>query len=126
VTIVEEDPADENYGLLRENSRRLAAMRDPQGRPWRIVDLPTPGRLEKDGQRLPASYANFYIANEVVVMPGFDHPNDAKARDILQRLFPTRRVVLWPALDLIWGLGAFHCITQQQPTAPENPIPDQA
>ena len=115
VTIIEEDTADENYTLLRENSKRLAAMRDPQGKPWRIVDLPTPGYLEKNGQRLPASYANFYIANEVVVMPAFNHPNDAKARDILQQLFPTHRVIAWPSLDLIWGLGAFHCITQQQP-----------
>jgi len=97
---------------------RLEAMRDLQGKPWRIVELPTPGYIEKDGQRLPASYANFYIANEVVVVPGFNHPNDAKACEILQGLFPTRRVVLWPALDLIWGLGAFHCITQQQPIAP--------
>ena len=115
VTIVEDDPADENYTLLRENRKRLDAMRDPAGKPWRIVELPTPGLLERDGQRLPASYANFYIANEVVVMPAFDHPNDAKARDILQGLFPTRRVIAQPALDLIWGLGAFHCITQQQP-----------
>jgi len=115
VTIVEDDPADENHALLRENSKRLAAMRQPNGQPWRVVDLPTPGFLEKDGQRLPASYANFYIANEVVVMPAFNHPNDAKARDILQQLFPTRRVIAQPALDLIWGLGAFHCITQQQP-----------
>jgi agmatine deiminase len=118
VTIVEDDPADENHALLRENSERLRAMRDPQGDPWRIVALPTPGRIERDGQRLPASYANFYIANEVVVMPAFGHPNDAKAREILQGLFPTRRVVPGPALDLIWGLGAFHCITQQQPAAP--------
>jgi agmatine deiminase len=115
VTIVEDDPADENYELLRENSRRLAAMRTPDGQPWRVVDLPTPGYIERDGQRLPASYANFYIANEVVVMPAFGHANDAKARDILQSLFPARRVVASPALDLIWGLGAFHCITQQQP-----------
>jgi agmatine deiminase len=115
VTIVEEDTADENFALLRENSLRLAAMRDNSGNPWRIVDLPTPGRIEREGRRLPASYANFYIANDVVIMPAFDHPNDSKARDILQRLFPTRRVVAWPALDLIWGLGAFHCITQQQP-----------
>jgi len=93
-------------------------MRTPHGKPWRIVELPTPGYLESEGQRLPASYANFYIANDVVVLPGFNHPNDAKARDILQGLFPTRRVVLFPALDLIWGLGAFHCITQQQPSAP--------
>ena len=115
VTIVEDDPADENHALLAENSKRLAAMRQPNGQPWRVVNLPTPGYLEQDGQRLPASYANFYIANEVVVMPAFDHPNDAKARDILQGLFPTRRVIAQPALDLIWGLGAFHCITQQQP-----------
>jgi agmatine deiminase len=118
VTIVEDDPADENYALLRENRARLAAMRDPQGHPWNIVDLPTPGRIERDGQRLPASYANFYIANEIVLLPGFDHPNDEKACAILQKLFPTRRVVLRSALDLIWGLGAFHCITQQQPAGP--------
>jgi agmatine deiminase len=93
-------------------------MRDPAGRPWRVVELPTPGRIEREGQRLPASYANFYIANDVVIMPGFDHPNDAKAQAILQKLFPTRRVVVWPSLDLIWGLGALHCITQQQPAAP--------
>jgi agmatine deiminase len=117
VTIVEEDSADENHALLEENLARLKSMRDPAGRPWRIIELPTPGRVERNGQRLPASYANFYIANEVVVVPGFDHPNDAKAQDILQGLFPTRRVIVWPALDLIWGLGAFHCITQQQPPA---------
>jgi agmatine deiminase len=113
--IVEDDSADENFALLRENTARLRAMRDPAGAPWRIVELPTPGYFERDGQRLPASYANFYIANEVVVMPAFGHANDAKARDILQSLFPTRRVVASPALDLIWGLGAFHCVTQQQP-----------
>jgi agmatine deiminase len=118
VTIVEEDRADENFALLQENRRRLDAMRDPAGKPWRIVELPTPGRIEREGQRLPASYANFYIANEVVIMPGFDHPNDAKAQAILQELFPTRRLVVWPSLDLIWGLGALHCITQQQPMAP--------
>ena len=115
VTLVEEDPQDENYTLLRENSDRLRAMRDPAGNPWRIMELPTPGRIEREGQRLPASYANFYIANDVVILPAFDHPNDARAQEILQGLFPTRRVVLGPALDLIWGLGAFHCITQQQP-----------
>jgi agmatine deiminase len=115
VTIVEEDTADENYSILRENSQRLKALRDPRGKPWNIVELPTPGYIENDGQRLPASYANFYIANDVVIMPGFEHHNDEKAAGILQKLFPSRRVVTWPALDLIWGLGAFHCITQQQP-----------
>jgi len=69
-------------------------MRDPRGNPWRIVDLPTPGYVEKEGQRLPASYANFYIANEVVVMPGFDHPNDAKSARYFAAALSTRRVVL--------------------------------
>ncbi len=117
VTIMEDDPADENYALLVENRKRLEAMRTPGGQPWRIVDLPTPGRIEREGQRLPASYANFYIANGIVIMPGFDHPNDARAAAILHELFPTRRVMVWPSLDLIWGLGALHCITQQQPAA---------
>ena len=117
VTIVERDPADENYSLLRENRNRLGAMRDPKGRPWRIVELPTPGVIEREGQRLPASYANFYIANGLVIMPGFNHPNDKVAQAILQEFFVTRRVIVWPSLDLIWGLGALHCITQQQPAA---------
>ena len=73
--------------------------------------------IERGGQRLPASYANFYIANGLVLMPGFDHPNATRAQAVLQGLFPTRRVVIWPSLDLIWGLGALHCITQQQPAA---------
>ena len=115
VTVVEEDPADDNFARLRENLDRLRSMRDLSGQPWKIIELPTPGRIERDGQRLPASYANFYIANEVVMVPAFNHPSDEKARAILQPLFPERRVVLGPALDLIWGLGAFHCITQQQP-----------
>jgi agmatine deiminase len=115
VTILEEDPADENYALLRENRKRLDAMRTPEGKPWRIVELPMPAKIEREGQRLPASYANFYIANGIVIMPGFNDPNDSRARAILQELFPTRRVVVWPSLDLIWGLGALHCITQQQP-----------
>ena len=118
VTIVESDSADDNYARLQENLERLRAMRDPAGKPWRIVELPTPGLIERDSQRLPASYANFYIANEVVIVPAFDHPNDRKAQEILQSLFPDRRVAMLPALDLIWGLGAFHCITQQQPAAP--------
>jgi agmatine deiminase len=117
VTIVEADKSDANYELLRENRARLDDMRTPEGRPWRIVELPTPGVIEREGQRLPASYANFYIANGVVLMPGFDHPNDARAQAILQELFPARRVIVWPSLDLIWGLGALHCITQQQPVA---------
>ena len=120
VTLVEEDSTDDNYQRLQENTQRLRTMTDRSGRPWRIVELPTPGRIERDGQRLPASYANFYIANEVVIVPAFHHDNDERARKILQSLFPKRHVILLPALDLIWGLGAFHCITQQQPAGIED------
>ena len=82
----------------------------------RIVELPMPGRVTHAGQRLPASYANFYIANKVVLLPTYRHPrNDEAAREILQSLFPTRQVVPIDSTALIWGLGSFHCLTQQQP-----------
>ncbi len=115
VTVVEDDPADENYELLRDNLDRLKGFRDLEGRPFRIVELPMPGRLERDGQRLPASYANFYIANGVVVVPAFRQRNDSVAVDLLQACFPDRRVVGLDSTDLIWGLGSFHCISQQEP-----------
>ena len=115
VTVVEEDPADENFALLQENLRRLRGMRDQDGQPLRVVKLPMPGRIEYDGQRLPASYANFYIANQIVLMPTFRHANDARALAILQREFPTRRVIGVDSTELIWGLGSFHCISQQEP-----------
>ncbi len=115
VTVVEDDPADENYGLLRDNLDRLKGFRDLSGKPFRIIELPMPGRLEREGQRLPASYANFYIANDVVVAPTFRQPNDARAMTILQTCFPDRRVVGIDSTDLIWGLGSFHCISQQEP-----------
>ncbi|HMC22032.1 MAG TPA: agmatine deiminase family protein [Thermoanaerobaculia bacterium] len=110
VAAIEEDPADENYDLLRENRRRLESEKA-----LRIIDLPMPGPVFLEGQRLPASYANFYIANEVVLLPVFGHRNDERARAILQNCFPTRRVVPMDSRDLIWGLGSFHCATQQQP-----------
>jgi agmatine deiminase len=115
VTVVEEDPADANYGILQDNLKRLRGLRDQDGRPLRIVELPMPGLLEYQGQRLPGSYANFYIANQIVVMPTFRHPNDAKALAILQKEFPGRRVVGIDSTELIWGLGSFHCISQQEP-----------
>jgi len=115
VTIVEEDPLDPNHGRLAENSRRLATMTDQDGTPLRVVELPCPGRIENDGQRLPASYANFYIANGTVLVPTFRHPNDARAVGILQSVFPDRRVVGIDSTELIWGLGSFHCISQQEP-----------
>lgn len=112
VTVVEEDPQDENYTPLQENLRRLRAMNDIK----RIVELPMPGVVEYEGQRLPASYANFYIANNVVLLPVYRHrQNDARAQRILQELFPDRCVVALDSTNLIWGLGSFHCLTQQQP-----------
>ncbi len=115
VTVVEEDPRDPNYAPLRENLERLRGMRDQDGRSLKVVTLPMPPAMHHDGQRLPASYANFYIANGVVLLPGYHPPTDATARDILQRQFPTRRVVPVDSRDLVWGLGSFHCVTQQWP-----------
>jgi agmatine deiminase len=116
VTVVEPDPHDVNYQPLRENRKRLQTMRDQDGQPLRVVELPSPGRVEYDGRRLPASYANFYIANNVVVLPTYRNPaTDKAALDTLQTLFPDRRVVGIDSTSLIWGLGSFHCLTQQQP-----------
>jgi agmatine deiminase len=118
VTAVETDPQDNNYGPLQENLNRLRAMRDQDGRPLRIVELPMPGAVEYEGQRLPASYANFYIANEVVLLPTYrNHKNDTAALKILQELFTDRRVIGIDSSNLIWGLGSFHCLTQQQPAS---------
>jgi agmatine deiminase len=117
VTVVEEDPADANYQLLQDNLKRLQGFRDQDGKPLRIVELPMPGLVEYDGQRLPVSYANFYIANRTVIVPTYRHPNDAKALAILQKEFPDRRVVGIDSTELIWGLGSFHCISQQEPAA---------
>jgi len=115
VTVVEEDPADENHAPLRENLERLRTFRDLDGSPFRIVELPMPRALEHEGQRLPASYANFYIANGLVLAPTYRDPNDARALEVLQSLFPGRRVVGVDSMELIWGLGSFHCISQQEP-----------
>ncbi|HKZ02518.1 MAG TPA: agmatine deiminase family protein [Pyrinomonadaceae bacterium] len=118
---VEEDPQDANYKLLQDNLRRLEAMTDVRGRAFEIIELPTPGVVSgsntaaRDLQRLPASYSNFYIANNVVLAPIFGHANDAHALKILQRLFPSRRVVGINCEPLVWGMGTIHCVTQQQP-----------
>jgi agmatine deiminase len=121
VTVVEEDPADANYGILRENLRQLEHFRDVGGQKFKIVTLPMPGLIEREGQRLPASYANFYIANRSVIVPTYrQKERDRAALDILQKEFPTRRVVGVDSTELIWGLGSFHCITQQEPAA-ESP-----
>ena len=115
VTAVEADPSDDNYEPLDENLRRLHTLRDQDGQPFRIVELPMPRLLEHEGQRLPASYANFYIANDLVLVPTYRDPNDARAVEILQREFPDRRVMGVDSMELIWGLGSFHCISQQEP-----------
>jgi agmatine deiminase len=115
VTAIESDPSDANYEPLRENIRRLRAATDQNGKPLAIVELPMPGPVVFEGRRLPASYANFYIANGIVLVPVFNDPNDRVALDILADLFPTREIVGIYSGDLIWGFGAMHCMTQQQP-----------
>lgn len=117
VTVVEEDPQDVNHEILQDNLQRLRGLKDQDGKPLRIVELPMPGVIEHDGQRLPASYANFYIANQIVLVPTYRAANDAKALEILQREFPDRRVMGVDSSELIWGLGSFHCISQQEPAA---------
>lgn len=118
VTAVEPDPSDENHAPLRENLERLRTMTDQDGRPFRILELPMPPALFQDGQRLPASYANFYIGNGVVLMPGYHPATDEKARAVLAQAFPDREVLVIDSVDLVWGLGSFHCVSQQWPALP--------
>jgi agmatine deiminase len=115
VTAVEPNPDDPNYEPLRENIRRLQAATDQAGKPLAITELPMPAPVIFEGRRLPVSYGNFYIANSVVLVPVFNDPNDRFALDILADLFPDREVVGIYSGDLIWGFGAMHCMTQQQP-----------
>jgi agmatine deiminase len=115
VTVVEDSPADANHVALQENWERLRGMTDLDGRPLEVVALPMPEPVSFEGQRLPASYANFYIATDRVLVPTFNDPNDRKALGALADLFPGRQVVGIHAVDLVWGLGTLHCLTQQQP-----------
>jgi agmatine deiminase len=115
VTVVEEDPADANYPILQDNLRRLRGLRDQDENLLRIVPLPMPRPVTYQGQRLPASYANFYIANGIVLVPIYRDSNDSRALAILESVFPDRRVIGMDSTDLIWGLGSFHCISQQEP-----------
>ncbi len=122
VCAVEENPADANYKLLQDNLARLRAATDVKGRNFDIVTLPMPGIVEasrdtseRELDRLPASYANFYIANGVVLVPIFGRSNDGRALEIIQRLFPDRRAVGINCEPLVWGMGTIHCVTQQQP-----------
>jgi agmatine deiminase len=118
VTVVESDPRDPNYEPLRENIRRLREATDQDGNSLAIIELPMPAPVIFEGRRLPASYGNFYIANGVVLVPVFNDPNDRYALDILADLFPDRDVIGIYSGDLIWGFGAMHCMTQQQPQNP--------
>ena len=115
VTMVENNPRDVNHKPLRDNLRRLRAADDQAGKPLNVVDLPMPGPAVFEQRRLPASYANFYIANGVVLVPVFNDPNDRIALNTLAALFPTREIVPIYSGDLVWGLGTLHCMTQQQP-----------
>ena len=115
VAVSEEDPADANHARLRDNLDRLRGMTDQDGASLRIVTLPMPAPLFLDGQRLPASYANFYVGNAVVLVPTFNDAHDRQALSTLAELFPGRRVVGIHAVDLVWGLGTLHCMTQQEP-----------
>ena len=122
VCVVEQDPADENYAALQDNLRRLQLAKDEQGRPLEVVPLPMPQAIFCEGRRLPASYCNFYIANRVVDAATFDCPADAVVLETLQRLIPDRRVVGQRAVELVWGLGAFHCITRGPGPALREPV----
>jgi agmatine deiminase len=114
VTVGEEDRHDENYEPLQENLARLREMKI-DGRKLNILTLPMPKKIVREGLRLPASYANFYIANTCVLVPTFADPSDEAALSVLRKCFPGRRVIGIDCRELIWGLGTFHCLTQQQP-----------
>jgi agmatine deiminase len=114
VTVIEENRNDKNYEPLRENLARLEEMRI-DGEPLEVHTMPMPAKIVREGMRLPASYANFYIANKCVLLPTFADANDGKAISVLEKLFPTRCIVPIDCRELIWGLGTFHCLTQQQP-----------
>jgi agmatine deiminase len=119
VTMFEPNRKDPNHAPLRDNLRRLLAARGARGEPFNVVEIPMPRPVIFEKRRLPASYANFYIANGVVLAPVFNDANDRIALDTLARLFPSREIVPIYSGDLVWGFGAMHCMTQQQPAGPE-------
>jgi agmatine deiminase len=115
VTVVEANKQDENYLPLRENLKILNGMRLENGKQINIIELPMPSARVYEGMRLPTSYANFYISNKYVVVPTFGDKNDDKACQILQQCFKDREVIGLDSTDIIWGLGSFHCLSQQEP-----------
>jgi agmatine deiminase len=115
ITVIEENKKDENYALLQQNLKQLQQMRLLNGKQLNIVELPMPDELIYEDQRLPCSYANFYIANKSVIVPTFRSKKDDKAMQVIQSCFPDRKVVGIDSTDIIWGLGSFHCLSQQEP-----------
>lgn len=115
LTVIEENRNDENYELLQNNLRQLSKMRLQDGKQMNVVELPMPDAVIYEDQRLPASYANFYIANRSVIVPVYNCAADDKALRIIQECFPGREVVGIDSTDIIWGLGSFHCLSQQEP-----------
>jgi agmatine deiminase len=116
VIAVEDDPKDENYKILQENRKRVAKLRDADGRPFEVVEIPMPGVVEHDGQRLPATYVNFYFVNGALLVPTFrNRKNDRRAIETLQKALPKHEVIGIDCVELIWGLGAIHCLSQQMP-----------
>ncbi len=115
LTVIEENKNDENYELLQHNLKQLKQMRLMNGKQLNIVELPMPDEIVYEDQRLPASYANFYIANHAVIVPTYRCDKDQKALDIIQQCFPGRKVVGIDSTEIIWGLGSFHCLSQQEP-----------
>lgn len=118
VAALEDQFADPNYEPLQDNFRRLLEATDQQGRKFQVIPLPMPEPIFHEDQRLPASYCNFYIANDLVIVPQFEDASDGVAMGVLKECFPDREVLGLPARDLAWGLGAYHCITQQEPALP--------
>lgn len=115
LTVIEENRQDENYELLQTNLKQLQQMRLLNGKQLNIVELPMPDELVYDDQRLPCSYANFYIANKYVIVPTFRSAKDDKALRIIQECFPDREIIGIDSTEIIWGLGSFHCLSQQEP-----------
>ncbi|MBL3655410.1 agmatine deiminase family protein [Fulvivirga sediminis] len=115
VTVVEHNKSDNNYAPLQENLEHLKTLRLLNGKQLNIVELPMPREIIYEDMRLPASYANFYISNNHVIVPTFQDKNDDKALDIISQCFPKRKVIGINSLDIIWGLGSFHCLSQQEP-----------
>jgi agmatine deiminase len=110
----------ENYDLLQQNLKELKSMRLANGKQLNIIELPMPADVIYEGQMLPASYANFYISNQHVIMPTYRCQQDDKAMQILQTCFSTRQVVGIDSTDIIWGLGSFHCLSQQEPSVDQS------